>query len=250
MALGLLIGTLTAYSGVGAGALLTPLLVLFGGVQADVAIGSDLLFALLTKVVALGAHVRKRTVDLSILLRLAPAGIVGALCGVFITRRLHVALTHGVLDHVLHVLLAGILFVSAVAIVAGMRLPRTGVSGDEPPLPSMALAAIGFVVGLVVSLTSIGAGSLTLPLLMLAMPAMGLRRLVGADIAFSVVLLVPSLAGRTGLGDVNVPLAGWLLCGSIPGVFLGAYVMRSLPEAPFRYGLAAILAVVALTLLR
>jgi uncharacterized membrane protein YfcA len=116
-------------------------------------------------------------------------------------------------------------------------------------MPTMRLAAIGFFVGLTVSITSIGAGSLMLPLLLLVAPAVALRRLVGTDLAFAVVVLVPSLLGHWRIGDVNTGIATSLLMGSIPGVFLGSYFVTKLPERWFRGALAGVLVVVALALL-
>jgi uncharacterized membrane protein YfcA len=102
---------------------------------------------------------------------------------------------------------------------------------------------------LTVSITSIGAGSLTLPLLLLVAPVVALRRLVGTDLAFAVVVLVPSLLGHWELGDVNPGIAGSLLVGSIPGVFVGSYFVTKLPERWFRGALASVLVIVALALL-
>ena len=115
--------------------------------------------------------------------------------------------------------------------------------------PTLKLALIGFFVGLCVSITSIGAGSLTLPLLLIAAPSVALRRLVGTDLSFAVVILVPSLIGHWKIGDVNPGIAASLLIGSIPGVFVGTHFVTRLPERWFRSALAGVLVVVALALL-
>lgn len=243
VASGFVIGALIAYSGVGAGALLTPLLVLTG-VPPSIAIGSDLLFALVTKVVALAAHIRARTIDRELLWRLAPGGFAGTIVGIVLTNVLHLQLGRANVDHILKLLLGIALVIAAVAIAVrpllGRAAPRT------KGYPRKRLAVLGFFVGVMVSLTSIGAGSLMLPLLLLCVPTVMLSHMVGTDIAFAVVLLAPSLVGHAALGDVNLKLSALLLLGSIPGVFVGARIHVRLPDAFFRFGMAVILTTVGI----
>jgi uncharacterized protein len=244
---GFIVGACTAYSGVGAGAITTPLLI-FLGVTTNTAIGSDLLFALGTRVAAMIAHIQKRTVQPAVLWRLSIGGLPGAIIGVIVSADLHRALNIHQLEHVLRIAVAAALLVSAAGIIFNRKLAGDS-SASTNGLPTLRLAAIGFFVGLTVSITSIGAGSLTLPLLLLVAPAVALRRLVGTDLAFAVVVLVPSLLGHWELGDVNAAIAGSLLLGSIPGVIIGSYFVTRLPERWFRGALAGVLVVVALALL-
>jgi uncharacterized protein len=243
---GFIVGTCTAYSGVGAGAITTPLLI-FLAVPTNTAIGSDLLFALGTRVVAMFAHLQRRTVHWSVLWRLSLGGLPGAIIGVGVSAWLHRALNVHQLEEVLRIAVAAALLVSAFGIIFNRKLASDSPTADD--VPTLRLASIGFFVGLTVSITSIGAGSLMLPLLLLAAPVVALRRLVGTDLAFAVVVLVPSLLGHWRLGDVNVSIAASLLAGSIPGVFLGSYFVTKLPERWFRGALAGVLVVVALALL-
>ena len=244
---GFVVGACTAYSGVGAGAITTPLLI-FLGVGTDKAIGSDLLFALGTRLVAMIAHVQKRTVQVSVLWRLSIGGLPGAVIGVILSVYLHKTLDIKQLENVLRLAVALALFISAGGIIF-----NRGLAGDRVPedaaLPTLRLALIGFFVGVTVSVTSIGAGSLTLPLLLLVAPVVALRRLVGTDLAFAVVVLVPSLLGHWRIGDVNPTIAGSLLLGSIPGVFVGSHFVTRLPERWFRGLLACVLVIVAFFLL-
>jgi uncharacterized membrane protein YfcA len=244
---GFIVGACTAYSGVGAGAITTPLLI-FLGVPVSNAIGSDLLFALGTRVVAMFAHIQKRTVLVTVLWRLSAGGLPGAIIGVMLSAYLHRYLDIGQLEHVLRIAVAIALLISAAGIIFNRKL-----GGDSHAhaneLPTLKLALIGFVVGLTVSITSIGAGSLTLPLLLLVAPVVTLRRLVGTDLAFAVVVLVPSLLGHWRIGDVNVGIAASLLMGSIPGVFVGSHFVTRLPERWFRGALAVLLVVVAMFML-
>jgi len=246
---GFIVGMCIAYSGVGAGALTTPLLVLFLGIGTDVAIGSDLLFALGTKLVAMIAHVQRRNVQPSVLWRLSLGGLPGAIVGVTISAHLHRVLDIHQLEHTLRIAVAAALLLSAAVIFFNRRLAADAANGTPNNLPTLPIAAIGFFVGLTVSITSIGAGSLTLPLLLLVVPSIALRRLVGTDVAFAIVVLIPSLIGHFTIGDVNIKLAGMLLVGSVPGVFVGSHLVTRLPEQWFRGALATVLVVVAFFLL-
>jgi uncharacterized protein len=244
---GFVVGVCTAYSGVGAGAITTPLLIILG-VSTYKAIGSDLLFALGTRVVATIAHLQKHTIQVTVLWRLSLGGLPGAIIGVIVSAYLHRTLDIHQLEHVLRIAVAVALLISAAGITFNRKLAADTASPTNE-LPTLRLALIGFFVGLTVSITSIGAGSLTLPLLLLVAPIVALRRLVGTDLAFAVVVLVPSLLGHWELGDVNPGIAGALLMGSIPGVFVGSYFVTRLPERWFRGALAGVLVVVALALL-
>lgn len=111
------------------------------------------------------------------------------------------------------------------------------------------LAAIGASVGLIVTLTSIGSGSLTLPLLSLALPLTGLEELVGTDIAFAAILIPVAAAGRWSLGDVDPRIAIELLVGSLPGVYLGSRFALVLRRRWLRPAVALTLAVVGMRLI-
>jgi len=247
---GFIVGTCMAYSGVGAGAITTPLLI-FLGVGTSTAIGSDLLFALGTKIVAMLTHVQKRTVHWPLLWRLASGGIPGAIIGVLITAYLHARYLNdiGQLNQVLKIAVAIALLVSAAGILFNRKLARDVPTVQTSGFSTVKLAALGFFVGLCVSITSIGAGSVTLPLLLAFASSVALRRLVGTDLSFAVVVLIPSLIGHWKIGDVNPGIAASLLIGSIPGVFVGTHFVSRLPERWFRSALAGVLVVVALALL-
>lgn len=246
---GFIVGTCMSYSGVGAGAITTPLLI-FLGVSTNTAIGSDLLFALGTKIVAMLTHIRARTVQWSVLWRLSAGGLPGAIIGVLISAYLKHHLDVKQLELVLRIAVACALLISAAGIVFNRKLARdASAAPQDDTFLSLRLVALGLFVGLCVSITSIGAGSLTLPLLLAIAPAIALRRLVGTDLAFAVVILVPSLVGHWKIGDVNPVISVSLLLGSIPGVFLGTYFVTKLPERWFRGALASVLVIVALALL-
>jgi uncharacterized protein len=245
--IGFVVGICISYSGVGAGSLTTPLIVLVLGYNASTAIGSDLAFSLATKIVAFVTHVRAQTIDYSALLWLSLGGVPGAVFGVLITGWLHAHLPFATVDHVLKVTLGAVLLIAAATVGFTRTIKPDGEMAA--PMPHLPLTLIGFIVGTLVSVTSIGSGSLTLPLLMLVLSSAQLRRLIGTDVAFAVVLLVPAIVGHWRLGDVNFRLTGLLLAGSIPGVLAGTPLAKHLPERPFRIVLALILIVVGARLI-
>lgn len=245
--IGFIVGLCISYSGVGAGSLTTPLIVLFLGYDASTAIGSDLLFSLGTKIVAFLTHIRAQTVNYGALLFLSLGGVPGAIVGVLISYWLRMHLPLDTFNHVLKVALGITLLVAAAAVAFTKSIPADKQPPPQP-LPRLPLALTGFVVGTLVSITSIGSGSLTLPLLLLVLSQAQLRTLVGTDVAFAVVLLVPAIVGHFKLHDVNVRLASLLLAGSIPGVLVGTPLAKRLPERAFRVGLAAILVIVGVRL--
>ncbi|MGB6061694.1 MAG: sulfite exporter TauE/SafE family protein [Candidatus Aquilonibacter sp.] len=245
--IGFIVGLCISYSGVGAGSLTTPLIVLFLGYDASTAIGSDLLFSLGTKIVAFLTHIRAQTVNYGALLFLSIGGVPGAIAGVLITGWLHAHLPLGVVNHVLKIALGVALLVAAAAVAFTRSVPPDK-QPPAAPFPHVPLIVTGLVVGTLVSITSIGSGSLTLPLLLLVLSQAQLRTLVGTDVAFAVVLLVPAILGHFKLGDVNVRLAMLLLAGSIPGVLIGTPLAKRLPERAFRVGLAGILVIVGVRL--
>lgn len=245
--IGFVVGLCISYSGVGAGSLTTPLVVLLLGYDASTAIGSDLLFSLGTKIVAFATHVRAQTVNYTALLMLSLGGVPGAIVGVAITGWLHHQLPLATVDRILRIALGVALLVAAISVALSHTI-KADRDAETPPLPRVPLVAIGFIVGTLVSITSIGSGSLTLPMLLLVLSTAQLRSLVGTDVAFAVVLLVPAILGHWKLGDINFRLAGLLLAGSIPGVLVGTPLAARLPERGFRIGLATILTAVGVRL--
>lgn len=249
---GLVVGIFVGLSGVGGGSLLTPLLVLFFGVHALAAVGTDLVSAVPMKIAGAIAHARQRTVDWKLVSLLSGGGIPGAILGLFVLRHFQAVLTAWQLNVLVSRALGVTLFVSAAALLIGLFM-RKDESSDRPfawtRSKEVAIPAIGFLVGIVVSLTSIGSGSLTLPLLFGVIPALGLRRLIGSDIAFAALLVPVSAIGHWKLGTVNFPLAFSLLLGSVPGVLIGSKLCGTIPSKLLRPVLAGALVFVGTRLI-
>jgi hypothetical protein len=243
---GLVVGLVVGFSGVGGGSLVTPLLVLAMGIPPAIAVGTDLLYSAPTKLLGALIHHRQRTVDWRLVRQLAAGGVPGAFAGLValagVQHRAGLAAVNAAIRHGL----GAMLVLVALALVLRPLLGRWWRPTDagDAALGRRATARIvvlGAVVGFLVSLTSIGSGALTVPLLYFLLPGLGLRRLVGADVAFAAVLIPLAAAGHLALGQADVPLAANLVVGSLPGVFLGSRLCAYVPEAWLRPGLAGIL---------
>lgn len=246
---GLVVGTLVGLSGVGGGSLVTPLLVLVLRVQPAVAIGTDLLYSVPTKLLGTAMHQRHKTVDWRLVRMLTAGGVPAALLGLallgFLQRHIGLVALNAQFKHSLGV----ILVLVSIAIVLRPLLARRMRPHDSESEDTGAwgrgqvvrIAALGAVVGFLVSLTSIGSGSLTLPLLYYLAPRLGLRRMVGSDIAFAAILIPVAAAGQLRISHVDGALAVSLLIGSLPGVVLDSRLCAYIPEVWLRPALAGTL---------
>jgi len=244
---GLVVGLLVGISGVGGGSLVTPLLVLALGVKPAIAVGTDLLYSVPTKLLGALVHHRQGTVDWRVTRLLTLGGLPAAVAGLALLALLQryggTDAVNAALRHVLAVMLA----VAALAIVVKPLLGRRQARRveqrpqEQPADSAWRIVALRAGLGVFVSLTSIGSGSLTVPLLYFLLPALPLRRLVGADVAFAAILIPVAAAGHWQLGHVNVGLAANLALGSLPGVAVGSRLCARVPDLWFRPALAGIL---------
>lgn len=246
-AAGLLVGIIAGMSGIGGSALLAPILILVFGVKASVAVGTDLVYSVPMKAIAAYAHVRQGTVDLRIVKLLAAGGIPGALAGLVLFAVVRARVPAAQLEHVLrHAIGIVILTASAATIVS------TVMSRRNPPSAVMrprATVAIGALVGFLVALTSIGSGSITLPLLLLAMPAIRLHALIGSEIVFAALMVPVAAAGHIAFANVDWTMALSLTVGALPGAYLGAKLCARLGDRTLRPAVIGILAFAGFKLL-
>lgn len=220
---GLLVGFLVGLTGMGGGALLTPLLVLVFKVNPLTAISSDLLTSLVMKPVGAAVHARRRTVHWRLtgwlVLGAVPAGFAGAVLIGLLGRGA------GVEDRLK--LLIGIALCASVAttvfrLVMDRRASRNDVVDAPVVVKPLRTVLIGVVGGLAVGMTSVGAGSLIIAMLLLAYPQLHPSRLVGTDIVQAIPLVGAATVGHLIFGDVAFGLAAALLLGALPGVWIGA----------------------------
>ncbi|MCA1597677.1 MAG: sulfite exporter TauE/SafE family protein [Chloroflexi bacterium] len=248
---GLVVGLLVGLTGVGGSSVLTPLLILTLGVQPLVAVGTDLAYSVPTKLLGALIHRRQGTVEWRVVGLLCVGGLPASLAGLGLLALLRVRLGLDTINVALKHGVGALLLIVAVVIVLSpwLRCRQAGrpLGVTELPAPLWTrgtrggVIALGALVGVLVSLTSIGAGSVTVPVLYLLLPRLGLRRVVGSDVSFA-ALLIPTVAlGHLGMGDVNLGLSLNLLAGSLPGVFIGSKLCARLPDTWLRPAMAGAL---------
>jgi uncharacterized protein len=231
--------------------LMTPLLVLVMGVAPATAVGTDLLYASLTKVGGAWAHGRRNNIDWRICGLLAAGSLPAAAATLLALSQLSVNPEH--YASVLKQCLAVALMISAAALLLRnrlheMALRRSAGTALEPSAP-ITTVVTGAVVGALVTATSVGAGALGVAALLFLYPKLATTRIVGTDIAHAVPLTLLAGLGHASLGGVDLHLLGNLLLGSLPGVWVGSHLSRALPEQFLRILLACVLVLVATRLL-
>jgi len=245
--MGFFVGLVVGLTGMGGGALMTPLLVLFFNVQPLAAVSSDLVAAVVMKPIGGSVHLRRGTVDLGLVKWLALGSVPSAFLGVLILRSLGEG---AVVQHRLKIMLGVTLLVAAAAMVAKAVLQRGRRPSAEAihvrPLPTLAIGAVG---GLVVGMTSVGSGSLMIVLLLALYPKLTAGRLVGTDLVQAVPLVVSAAIGHLIFGDFVFVLTASLLIGSVPGVYIGARISSRSADGVIRPILVTILTASALSLL-
>jgi uncharacterized membrane protein YfcA len=244
---GAFVGFLVGLTGVGGGSLMAPILILLFGFNPAVAVGTDLWFAAITKTVGGGIHHKLGSPDWSIVKRLALGSIPAALAtliwlGLFHQGRME--------SQALMVLLGVALLATAVVMLFKNRITapmrKFHRVPDERTQRRQLIATLvgGLVVGVLVTLTSVGAGALVAVLLALTYPLrLSAKTIVGTDIIHAVPLTLVAALGHSWLGNVDLWLLVSLLIGSVPGIVLGSLVAGKVNDGLVRYALAAMLVV-------
>ena len=247
---GALVGFVVGLTGMGGGALLTPILVLFLGIDPLTAVSSDLVAAMVMKPVGGVVHMRRGTVNYGLVVWLMIGSIPAAFGAVIVlTRVADPASTSALIKTAIGVAL---LFASVALIaksVLGARRDAAPASAAPVPVKPLATLAIGIFGGAVVGLTSVGSGSLMIVLLLLIYPRLTTRQLVGTDLVQAVPLVGSAAVAHLIFGDVHFDLTGSLLLGSLPAVYLGARISSRAPDGLVRPVLAVVLIASGLKLL-
>ena len=247
------VGTVVGITGVGGGSLMAPILVLLFGVAPASAVGTDLWFAAITKMVGGWVHHQKGGVDTGVLKLLCWGSLPAAMLTLAWLQWAHGARLQ---NQVLLTALGAVLLLTAVAMVFKKRAQQFGQKlRDVSPVdfkraqPALTVVA-GAILGLLVTMTSIGAGALGTVMLVYLYPyRMTPTRLVGTDIVHAIPLTIVAGTGHLLMGNVNVALLGQLLLGSVPGIVIGSLLAGKLPEAGLRWAIATVLAIASFKLL-
>jgi uncharacterized membrane protein YfcA len=246
---GFFVGALVGVTGMGGGSLMTPILILLFGVTPTVAVGTDLLYAAITKTGGSLIHGLARNIDWGIVGRLAAGSVPAACLTLFVLAHVDKGGSSKVVTQVL----AFALLATAIALFFREQLIRTRVDAEDGPEPQSCSGgltiAVGVVLGVLVPISSVGAGALGVTALIFLYPRVPLIRIVGSDIAHAVPLTLVGGIGHMAMGGVNVPILVSLLIGSLPGIALGSYGAGYLPQKVLRFTLATVLALIAIKLI-
>lgn len=246
---GLAVGFIVGLTGVGGGSLMTPLLVLLFGVHPATAVGTDLLYAGLTKAAGTVVHGGHGNVNWRIV-GLLGAGSVPASALTIISLS-GMGASGGQASALISLALGAALIITALSLIFRDRLLGLARNAGDMPVAKQAwlTVAMGAALGVLVSISSVGAGAIGVTALFFLYPRLPARALIGSDIAHAVPLTLVAGAGHWLLGSVNWSLLGSLLVGSIPGIVAGSFCAPRLPDRVLRMALAGVLTIVGLRLL-
>ena len=245
---GFLVGLIVGVTGVGGGSLMTPLLVLLFGVSPATAVGTDLLYASLTKTLGGWVHSRRGTVDWKIVGLLSLGSLPAAVITIALLK--YMALDKKTLSGLVTGVLSVALILTAAALLLKDRIRQIGRRKDgmvfelhHSHLPAATIIT-GALVGTMVTISSVGAGALGMVVLLFLYPRHAPVKLVGTDIAHAVPLTAVAGMGHLALGTVDLVLLGSLLLGSLPGIYIGSHLSAKVPEKVLRPVLATMLLII------
>jgi uncharacterized membrane protein YfcA len=238
------IGVLVGMTGMGGGALMTPLLILFFGVSPTTAIGTDILYAAITKTVGGWRHLKMKTVNLGLVGWLAAGSVPAALIGVQIVSMLQDRLGEERLDSLVYAVLGGtLLMVGIITLARALILARTIQEREDFELElrhKVAAVIIGATTGFVIGVTSAGSGTVV-AVLLIVIYRLTPRRVVGTDVVHAAIVLWAAGIAHFGHGNVDLGLVANILIGSVPGVVVGAAWMNKVNQDWLRIALGVVL---------
>jgi uncharacterized protein len=242
---GLVVGLLVGLTGVGGGSLMTPLLVLLFRIPATTAVGTDLLYACITKSVGTAVHGFSGTVDWPLVGKLAAGSVPATALTLVMLSRYQRQMDGS--NHALTTILGVALISTAISIVFRKWILdtfATAAGNLDSRARTLFTILSGAVLGVLVSLSSVGAGAIGVTFLLILYPKMPAGKLVGSDIAHAVPLTLIAGIGHWFLGSIDGLLLISLLVGSVPGIIVGSYVSSRVPDKLLRPVLAGTLAAV------
>jgi uncharacterized protein len=267
---GLLIGFLVGLTGMGGGSLLAPIMILIFRIPPVWAVGTDIAYSTVTKALGSIVHIRQKNVNFKVALWLACGSVPATLLSVSLVqfiRKHYGTAVNGIILHAIGftLLLVAVLLVLKPYIMRWLdkrnleARKQEALQGetDSPTSPKLwekryrpvVTALVGAFVGFLVGLTSVGSGTLIIVSMAFLFPRLTAKELVGTDIFQAFMLLAAGAIGYLGAGTINWPLAGMLLIGSLPGVFLGSKLSKFIPDRYMRPVLATVLVISGLKLI-
>lgn len=242
---GLAVGALVGFTGVGGGSLMTPLLVLLFGIHPGTAVGTDLLYAGLTKICGSAVHGRNHAIDWRVVRRLASGSVPAA--AVALLTLSHFGMDSRGASAAITTTLGFALILTAVTLLFRKRLlAASSAFLDRRSDREIAALTVGLggVLGVLVSISSVGAGAIGVTALLMLYPRMPTVRIVGSDIAHAVPLTLVAGAGHWLIGSIDWLLLVSLLIGSLPGIAIGSHFANRVPDRVLRPLMAGTLALV------
>ncbi len=245
---GFVVGIIVGLTGVGGGSLMTPLLVLFFGIHPATAVGTDLLHAAITKSGGTYVHAKKNRVDWRITALLAAGSLPSAIITLL---SLHAFTGSLGSSKIITTTLGLALIFTGFALVLRTRMKRLSVAYGHTALPRHPgfTVATGAMLGILVSLSSVGAGALGITALIFLYPRLAAQRIVASDLAHAVPLTLIAGVGHWLFGDVDWRLLFSLLVGSLPGIYIGSHLVGHIPEKILRIMLIVMLLLIGAKLL-
>lgn len=238
---GFAVGLLVGLTGVGGGSLMTPILLIFFNVKAAVAVGTDLLYASITKTAGIFAHGKLGNIDWHIVKLLAYGSVPASIVTTLYLRTLDVASESAVSE--IKFWLGIALLLTSLSVLFRTQLAKLSKTGHwvSPQYTPTLTVILGVILGFLVTLTSVGAGALGVTALLILYPKAHITKIVGTDVAHAVPLTMVAGLGHVTLGTVDYGLLGTLLIGSIPGIWIGSHLSSKVAEHWVRTVLALIL---------
>jgi len=238
---GFLVGALVGVTGVGGGSLMTPILIVLFGVSPATAVGTDLLFAAATKSLGSLVHGYNRTIDWTVVRRLATGSMPATALTLLLLSTLHMG--NGARQLITAVLAVALLLTAVTLVTRNMISALYGhrlANLDERSIAGLTIG-MGVLLGILVTLSSVGAGAIGVTALVLLYPRMPTARIVGSDIAHAVPLTLIAGLGHGAIGTIDFVALASLLVGSFPGIFFGSSLSARVPDVALRYVLAVVL---------
>lgn len=245
---GFVVGLLVGLTGVGGGSLMTPILVLVFHIKPAFAVGTDLLYASVTKSVGIFAHGKLGNVDWKMVRLLAYGSLPASILTTFYLRQMDFASDASV--NSIKFWLGVALIITSFSVLFRNQLAAFSkrehlINAEWTPYLTVIL---GLILGFLVTLTSVGAGALGVTALLIIYPKRPITTIVGTDVAHAVPLTLFAGLGHVSLGTVDYKLLGILLIGSIPGIWIGSHLSSRIAEHWVRFALAMILVFVGVKL--